>query len=309
MQSMWSLTGIIAPGLAAFLISLPALSARGAWGGTAGRLLTALSDGTPLAIGVDSVSFVLAAVVLLFVFIPSPKRADLAVQGKPRKSVWQDISVGIRYIWLRKPMLWLLGTFTVVNLVGQLGVVFPLVVKFNLASDWTARGFTFETALAMLNTANSIGALAAGFLLSLWGGLKRRRVYGVVVPMVIGGVFLAAMGFSQSLYLSSALIFLLGFSFPAANVHSQAIWQAQVPRELQGRVFAVRRVIAQCSGPLGAAIAGWAAGMFDPGITLSVMGAILALFCLVQTFNPYLLRVEDREYLEALAAKSEVVAG
>lgn len=43
---------------------------------------------------------------------------------------------------------------------------------------------------------------------------------------------------------------------PIANGHSQAIWQSQVPREKEGWVFAVRRVVAWSLGPLGQVLAG-----------------------------------------------------
>ena len=51
----------------------------------------------------------------------------------------------------------------------------------------------------------------------------------------------------------AGVIFCMMFFFPISNVHSQAIWQTQTPRELQGRVFSVRRLIAQFTSPLGVA--------------------------------------------------------
>jgi hypothetical protein len=91
---------------------------------------------------------------------------------------------------------------------------------------------------------------------------------------------------------------------PIMNAHSQAIWQTQTPRELQGRVFAVRRLIAQFTWPLSTAIAGIVGGMFNPGAVVAVLGGILVLFCVGQMFNPYLLRVEDKDYLDQLAASA-----
>ena len=70
------------------------------------------------------------------------------------------------------------------------------------------------------------------------------------------------------------------------NSHSQSIWQAQTPHELQGRVFAVRRVIAQFSWPLSTALAGVLGGLFDPGIVYQLLGLDLAVFCIFQLFNP-----------------------
>ena len=89
---------------------------------------------------------------------------------------------------------------------------------------------------------------------------------------------------------------------PVLNAHSQAIWQSQTPREMQGRVFAVRRVIAQCSLPLSTGAAGALAGLFDPGLVLVALGLTLALVCTAQLFNPILLRVEDKAWLDERAA-------
>jgi MFS family permease len=179
----------------------------------------------------------------------------------------------------------------------------PLLIKFNLAADWAARGYTFETALAVLASVGSIGGVVGGFFISAWGGLKNRRVYGVVVPMIIAGVAQVALGLSPLLYLSAAMAFVGGFTGPILNAHSQAIWQTQTPRELQGRVFSVRRLIAQFSYPLGITLGGAAAGAFNPGVVLAVMGALYTLFCLAQLFNPSLLRVEDKTWLDEMAAR------
>jgi len=303
MQTMWSLSTIIAPGIAAFLISLPTLAQRGAWGGTVGTFLASLSDGTALTIAVDSITFFLAAAVLPFLNVPSPRRADLsAATGRPKRSIWADIREGAVYILRRRPLLWLLATFTVINMMEPFGILLPLVVKFNLAADWTARGFTLETALALLNTVNSVGAVVAGVTITAIGGLKTRRVYGVVIPLGIGAVLQVVLGLSPGIYTAAALLFLIGVIFPVSNVHSQSIWQTQVPRELQGRVFAVRRVIAQCAGPLGMAIAGVLAGRFDAGLVLAAMGGLAVLFMVAQMLNPQLLKVEDKAYLDEMAA-------
>ncbi len=306
MQTIWSLSGIFSPPLAAMIIGIPALARQGAIGGPLGDLFARLQDGTALAIAVDIFTFVLAVVVLLLLHVPSPKRADLRTEdGKPAKSLWADVREGALYIWNRRPLLWLLGTFTVANFTGApLAVLQPLIVRFTLLADWTARGFTFETALALLGSAAGIGGVAGGILMSSWGGLKRRRVYGVLVPMILAGIAMIILGLSPWLYVAAAMIAILSGMTPFMNAHSQSIWQTQTPRELQGRVFAVRRVIAQFTWPLGTALAGLAGGFFDPGAIIAVLGAILALFCVAQFFNPHLLRVEDKRYLDDLAARA-----
>jgi MFS transporter, DHA3 family, macrolide efflux protein len=290
MQTVWSLSSIVSPTLAAAIMTLPALAVGG---GAPLAFLARSGNGAPLVFAVDGATFLLSAIVLSVLHVPSPQRADSDASGRIKASIWSDIRAGASFIARRRPLLWLLGTFTVANLAGApIGVVTPLLVKFNLAPDWTARGFTFAAALAVLATASGFGGLAGGLLVSAWGGLQRRRIYGVLVPMLGAGAAEVAYGVSPLLFVSAVAAFVGAAMHPVLNAHSQAIWQTQTPREMQGRVFAVRRVIAQCSLPVSTAAAGALAGIFDPGLVLAALGLTLALVCAAQLFNPILLHVD-----------------
>ncbi len=307
MQTVWGLSGILSPAIAATIISIPALARQGMIPGRMGMALGQLSNGASLVMMIDAVTFFLAAATLVFLYIPSPKRTDLGEAGSPKKSLLADVKEGALYIWHRRPMLWLLGTFTVANFVGgPLQVFLPLLLKFNLATDWGARGFTFETAMAFLGSAAGIGGVVGGVFISAWGGLKSKRVYGVVVSMIASGIAQIIFGLSPILFLTAAMNFLIPAMIPVMNAHSQTIWQTQTPRELQGRVFAVRRLIAQFTWPLSTALAGWLGGRFNPGLVVAVLGAVLVVFCVGQLFNPYLLRVEDKAWLDERAARIAV---
>ena len=72
---------------------------------------------------------------------------------------------------------------------------------------------------------------------------------------------------------------------------------------MQGPVFAMRPMIAQCPSPVSSALAGWAGAAFDPGLVLAVLGLCHSLFCAGRLFNRSLTRVEDREWLEGPAAR------
>jgi len=303
MQTMWALSGILSPTIAAAIISLPALARQGIIPGAVGTALASLTDGVPLVITLDAITFFFAAGALIFLAIPSPKRTDLrAANGMIQKNIWADVKEGALYIWHRPPMLWLLGTFAVINFVAApLGVFLPLIVKFNLAGDWIARGMTFETAFALIATLGGLGGVLGGVFISAWGGLKKRRVYGILAPMILVGIALMILGFSPLVYVVAVMVLLGQGMTPIMNAHSQAIWQGQTPRELQGRVFAVRRLIAQFSSPLSTVIAGVFGGLFNPGAVVAVLGGILVVFCIAQMFNAQLLRVEDKAYLDQLA--------
>lgn len=302
MQTIWALSGIVSPMIAAAIIALPALARQGNVPGPLGDRLASFPNGVPLTFAIDAVTFFIAAATLIFLYIPSPKASDSPVAGKNKPGVWADIKLGGMYIWQRRPLLWLLATFTVANFVGgPMGVFQPLLIKFNLAPNWQSLGYQYETALALLASIGAVGGFIGGLVITIWGGLKSRRVYAVLVALIIDGLAMMVLGWSNMLYLSAAMVFIAAAMIPFMNSHSQTIWQTQTPRELQGRVFSVRRVIAQFTWPLSTVFAGLVGGLFNPGTVITVLGSILVVFCILQFFNPYLLRVEDKAYLDGLA--------
>jgi hypothetical protein len=101
-----------------------------------------------------------------------------------------------------------------------------------------------------------VGGVVGGVLLSLWGGPKR-RVHGVLLGMAASsllGPLLLGLGATPPVWAVGAFFSL--FFLPIINGSNQAIWQAKVAPDVQGRVFATRRLIAQISAPLAMLLAG-----------------------------------------------------
>jgi len=308
MHTTYALSAMLGPGIAAALISLPILARDQKLPAALAAPLRTLGDGTALAFALDGITFLSVAIVLLFLAVPSPVRSDLqSGPGAKKKSMWSDIRIGAMYILQRRPLLWLLGTFTLTNIIyAPFAVLQPLIVKYNLLLNAQALGFSYETALALTTTTLGLGGVVGGFIVSFWGGLKTRRIYGVLVPLGCAALTLVGFGLTTILYVAAGMALIRGLASPMIDAHSQAIWQTQTPRELQGRVFACRRLIAQCTYPLGTLLAGLFGGFGNPGDKVAVLGAILALFCFAQLFNPMMLRIEDKEWLDTLAAGANV---
>lgn len=109
--------------------------------------------------------------------------------------------------------------------------------------------------------------------MSAWGGPKI-RVKGLLFFGGMAGIAFILFGLRPSLILIAASGFLFFFSLPIMNALSQAIWQTKVEPDIQGRVFAVRRMIAGGLQPLGVVLAGPLVDkVFEP---LMVEGQVLA---------------------------------
>ncbi|HEU4731242.1 MAG TPA: MFS transporter [Kofleriaceae bacterium] len=293
----WSVSNVLAPVAGVVLGGLPAAARAGAWSG-AGSALAALPDGWGLAFALDALSFACGAAALGVLRIASPAREPAAAPP-----LWSDIAFGVRFVLARRPLLWLLVSFLLLNLLtAPEHVLVPLMLKVDLAGDLRARGLGFESGYALVTLAGSLGGVAGGVAIAVWSGAGRRRVLGVLVPMAAIGLGQLGYGLSTTIVLATAMAFLISALGPVTNAHSQTIWQTVTPPEVQGRVFAVRRVVAMCSMPLGMGLAGLLGGWIDPGWLLGAAGGVLAAAVAIQLASP--LRHELERATAPAAVKS-----
>ena len=182
---------------------------------------------------IDFGSYILAVVVmLLFVRIPNPAKTVQEARGA--SSLWKEMRFGWDYIVARQGLLTLLIFFMANNFLT--GVIGPLITPLVL-DNWDA------STLGFLSTLMGVGMLAGTLVMSAWGGSKR-KIFTLIGFSLLGGLFLAAVGLRVNLPLLAVCGFGVMFCGPFTNAASQAIWQAKVAPDLQGRVFAIRRAIA-----------------------------------------------------------------
>ncbi|WP_295817464.1 MFS transporter [uncultured Deinococcus sp.] len=283
MQALTSTATLIGPGLGALIIGLPALIRQG--GGPA--WLAGWTDGVALTLMVDALSFVVAALVLWRLHVPTPPR-----QGA-RTGLTHDLTYGWTFIVARPALLNLLLTFTVFNLLTVGSVVLrPLLLTGTLAADLAVRAWTPSTALAALYTTLGLGSVVGGLIISAWGGLRERRTLGILIPLLVAGLAQALTGSTHSVLIASAGLVVYGLMTPSAAAHSMSIWQSQVPPEVQGRVFSVRRMLSQFTNPISTAAAGLAAAHLPAGDVLSWAGVAAAVICGAQLLNPAVRRLD-----------------
>jgi DHA3 family macrolide efflux protein-like MFS transporter len=207
---------------------------------------------------IDLATFGLAILSLLIVFIPQPQKT---VEGeKGEGSVWQESWFGFKYIFARRSLLGLQLIFLFGNLFT--GIAFTLMAPMILA-----RTNMNELLFGSVQSAMAIGGIAGGVLMTVWAGFKR-RVHGVLSGWIFAclGMMLLGVGQGLSLWLPAAV---LASIFEAMiNTSNQAIWQAKVAPDVQGRVFSARRLIAWITNPISPIIAGTLADfVMEPAMT------------------------------------------
>lgn len=216
---------------------------------------------------IDVVTFVFAVGALLVIYVPQPKRTAAGIEGAG--SLWKESGYGFRYILRRPGLVGLLMTFFFINLVTTFSVtLFAPMILARTGSD--------KAVLATVQSIGAAGGVIGAVLLSVLGGPKR-RVHGVLLGMITACLALLVVGAGQSAMLWSVGWFVCWLAVPILNGSSQAIWQAKVAPDVQGRVFASRRMIAQVVAPVSMLLAGPLADqVFEPAMREG--GALVPIF-------------------------------
>lgn len=196
---------------------------------------------------IDIVTFIIAVGALMIVFVPQPPRTEEGRQGEG--NMLKEAAFGFRYIFERPSLLGLQLVFFFCNLFGG---IFNNLVAPMILSHTAGNSLAFGT----VQTAAAIGGVIGGIAMSVWGGFKR-RTWGVLLGWAWVAVFGQILfGLSRSVPMWAVAAF-LGYSVTALiNGSNQAIWQAKVAPDLQGRVFSARRLIAWFTSPITPLIAG-----------------------------------------------------
>jgi MFS family permease len=194
----------------------------------------------------DCCSFLFAAGTLLATRIPKPQASAAGQEG--RGSLLYESFYGWTYIRKRPGLLGLLLFFAFANycLVVVQILVTPLVLSFGSAGT-----------LARVLTSGAVGAVVGGLALGVWGGgHSLRRIPIILGFTLLQGATLLLGGLQPNAVLVAAAMAVALFALPVIRGSSEAIWQSKVPQDLQGRVFAIRRMIVGVAFPLAGASAG-----------------------------------------------------
>jgi predicted MFS family arabinose efflux permease len=84
-----------------------------------------------------------------------------------------------------------------------------------------------------------------------------------------------------------------GISLPLANISSQNIWQTAVPLDLQGRVYSVRRFIAQITSPIAMFSSGVLGEVIFEEYVIGSFASLGLIFLLYLWFLTKLPQVEE----------------
>jgi MFS family permease len=257
---------------------------------------------------IDLGALLLALATLGTVHIPQPART---VEGQAGAgSLWKEAAYGFQYILKRSSLL----GFVVIVFLSNLFCGFCNAVGMPLI---LARTGNDSLVLGSVRMAGAFSFAVGGLALSVWGGVKR-RLHGFLLGWSLFWLFGAVLyGLGRGLAVWVPLELVGGFFAILGVTSGQSLLQAKVAPDVQGRVFAARRLLTwapdMVTPLIGGALAdyvmepamqtggrltplfGWLVGT-DPGSGMAVQMIFFGVLTILSLLSGYAIRpVRDME--------------
>ncbi|HTX89876.1 MAG TPA: MFS transporter [Anaerolineales bacterium] len=199
---------------------------------------------------IDLSTFLLAIGALMLIRVPPPRQT---VEGQAGKgNIFKEATFGFKYIFQRPSLFGIV----IILFAANLFLGFPNSVQVPLVLSRTGNN---SVILGAVETAGAVSWVLGSLIMSAWGGLKN-RIHGTLVGwsfFCLVGNILFGLGRGLGVWIPTSL--LCGLGATLGNASSQSLLQAKVAPDVQGRVFAARRLLT------------WAPDMFTP-----ILGGLLA---------------------------------
>jgi DHA3 family macrolide efflux protein-like MFS transporter len=229
------------------------------------------------------------SIVLFFVKVPEKETPVLAMPEQKDIAYFHDLKEGMKYIRKHGYVLRIIIlTAIFIFFFAPAALLTPLQVTRNFGNDvWR---------LSAIEITFSIGMMASGILIGVWGGFKN-RIYTMTLSCVLCGLLVAGLGLAPNFVLYLVIMAVLGITLPLWNAPSMVLLQTTVEPSFMGRVLSVFMMVNSTMMPLGMVVFGPIADIVSINMVLVGTGIVVALLCVPMMTSKTLLE-SGRKHLE-----------
>ena len=243
-STVWQLATIVGPSLGGLLYGV---------GGAAMVYLVALAGSA-------------TAAALVFGVVPLASARPVSARAR----TWDELLAGVHYVWNHRLVLGLISLDLFAVLLGGAVALLPVYARDILhAEAWS---------LGLLRSAPAVGATAMAVWLA-YRPLVGRAGLWMLVSVAVFGAATVAFGYSRTLWVSIAMLVVIGASDMVSVVVRQHAVQLATPDAMRGRVSAVNQVFVGASNELGEFESGVMAAWVGPvrAVVLGGVGTLLVV--------------------------------
>lgn len=245
---------------------------------------------------IDILSFIFGISVLNFTFFKE-KNQNNTKKPHIEGNIWRETLDVVKFIFNEPGLYSTLIISTAVNFFFSLSYVLitPMILAITKANTKT-----LGAVLAVSGCGQMIGSIWIG----LTGGPANKIkgfIYGTITLGIFGPLFI---GLSNNPWWWGTGLSITMMLLPVITSSSRTIWQIQLPKEMIGRAFAIRRTLSSLLAPLGFLSAGFLSEeIFEPILSppagsgyracFVVAGIGITIFGMYGLISPGLRKVED----------------
>ena len=253
----------------------------------AGVMVAVIGEGWCFFANGVSYIAVLAGLLLMVVPAREPREGASALEG---------VVEGFRFVARTGPILALLLLLGLVSVTGM-----PYTVLMPIFADQILHGGA--RGLGWLMGASGIGALTGTLILAAKREVRGLGKWITLASAGFGGSMIL-FAFSQSFYLSMALLVPVGFSMMLQMASSNTLIQTMSPDGLRGRVMAIYSMMFMGMAPFGSLMAGALAERLGAPATVVIGGFACLLGAAIFAWRWPGLRGEARQLIHAQTISS-----
>jgi MFS family permease len=202
-------------------------------------------------VAVDLATYLVAAATVMSVRFP-PLAAEPAAR---ETTLLRETAAGWRYLRERPGLVRLMVVF---------GCTQFLIAFTTLLYTPLILAFSSPATLGVVMSTGAVGLLLGGLAVT-WRGLPRRKIPTMMGGLFVGGLLLAAGGLVPSATWIASILFVAMILVPISKGAAGVLWQLKLAPGVQGRVFALHRLVARSVAPVAYSVAGPLADrVFEP---------------------------------------------
>lgn len=226
--------------------------------------------GLKIVLLIDLFTFVAAFLVLLFII----KIPEELAEAQPT-SLFSGIKEGYRFLKNEKGLMGIILTMALINFFSRLtyeNILSPMILS---------RSGGNNIALGIVNAAMGIGGIAGGLIVSA-GKTPKSNVkmiyYSAAISFLFGDL---TMALGRNTFLWSVAGIMASLPIPFIMAGQNVIMYDKVPKNIQGRIFAIRNAIQFSTIPFAILLGGFLAdNVFEPfmqseGFVSNALGILL----------------------------------
>ena len=219
---------------------------------------------------IDVVTAVAAiSILIFFVKVPAMGKPD---EGEKKIEYFNDLKEGFNYIKEHGYILRLVLLSSVFMICASPSALLtPLQVIRDFGSEvWR---------LTAIEVTFSVGMMAGGLLIGVWGGFKN-RVYTMALAVALYGLGVIGLGLVNNFFVYIGIFAGIGIAMPLFNTPIVVLFQSTVDSAFMGRVFSVFTMASSVLMPLAMLAFGPVSDTVAIDVLLIGTGIVITILCI-----------------------------